>query len=93
MKKIEFESEEQVRDFIKDCYMATFENDVFKLELSWERTIEAIKEKGYIKKSELDIARESFIRNSPGIDSDAKNFMAALENEIARLNKVIDDRV
>lgn len=81
-------TEEQAREMLEDCILG---------DSTWEEDIKRLKDKGYIKKSELEIAREQYEKyNSEVIVVDEKAqemirlaniYMMRLEDEIERLSK------
>ncbi len=80
MDKIQFENEEQLREFIFECVFAS-DNKYFM--------IETAKELGYIKKTKLEIKREEWIeyKNRRGINHYGYyDYIEELEKEVKRLS-------
>ena len=78
LKKIEFENEEQIRDFIEYCISFNGEWD----DLDIDESIENCKRFGYIKKSDLEIAKKIYIKYL-----DYSIYINELEREIEKLKK------
>ena len=99
MKKIEFESEEQAGEFLKEIFpllkirSMSFRSD----EIDIPKTVENIKQKGYIKKSSLEMASKEF-HDKHAFNSDPKhntsietyNYITELKKEIERLKKPVE---
>ena len=100
MKKDFFESEEQAEIFIGhttpvhgECF--NLSTDVYK-ELKI-RILDCYKHQGYIKKSDLEIAREKFVKSDSEstikIESDyyvySRSYIDFLQKEIERLKKLL----
>jgi hypothetical protein len=77
-------TEEQYEEIFNEtiCGVANFEN-----------SLKFAKEYGYIKKSELEIARENYLKYSEMYYSPAAGsiYVNELEKEIKRLNKIIEN--
>ena len=86
MDKIQFESEEQARELLIDAH----DLDKDKKYSAIEQYIENLKNNGYIKKSELEIARDEWIKIDCGsVTTDRYNalfnYAKELEKEIQKL--------
>ena len=91
MKKIEFESEEQVGDFFKIFFghddIGIYENDLL---MDLEEISRRVKVKGYIKKSDLEKAKEQYENwGIEEVESEDRPciYIKELEREIERLKK------
>ena len=82
MKKIEFESEEQLDDFLDDAVHHAF-SSLFNEHR--EFNILNMKNKGYLRKSDLEIAREKY-ENDLNSTTECESYIFELKKEIERLN-------
>ena len=83
---IEFESEDKLRDFIKDCISYRGGFDVLNI----KKSIENAKFQGYIKKSDLEIAREKFESAFQNASFDNEDLYESLVNYKNELEKEIE---
>jgi len=85
MKKIEFESEDAVKQFISSC--VSWDGD-----LDYDKSVENAKENGYIKKSDLEIARKTYYRklNDPTKNSiDSYTELVKYKNELEKEIRIL----
>ena len=84
MKKIEFESEEQLDDFL---YAGVHHRVKNQFDVDRDINIELMKEHGYFKKSDLEIARKIYYRklNDPTKNSiDSYTELVKYKNELEK---------
>jgi len=63
MKKPLFESEEEIRQFFKDCFVYSADNNIGASDnsiISENKTVEMAKARGYIKKSIVEEAEDAY---------------------------------
>ena len=83
MNKIQFESEEQLDAFTSETFPGLFYDNIEFMKIFKDY----VHQKGYIKKTDLEIAEEKYYKNPNGInDSSVIDYVCELEKEIERLN-------
>ena len=93
MEKIEFESEEQASEFYQETHCSGTDMDLERENFF----INTLKQKGYIKKSSLEMASKEF-HDKHAFNSDPKhntsietyNYITELKKEIERLKKPVE---
>ena len=82
---IEFKNEKEAYEYHIDLLQDyKYDDRIFAKDLT-----KIAKQKGYIKQSELEKAKEEYRKNYPADLHDANNYIEKLEKEITELKKIL----